>query len=164
MTHLSPLIATTLIGIGATLILDLWSLVLRRFGVKPLDFALVGRWIGHLLHGRWSHDSIRDAAPIRGELALGWATHYAIGVAFAWALIAFAGTRWIAAPALAPALLVGVASVAAPFLIMQPAMGSGIASSKTPTPTKNRLKSLMNHTVFGVGLYLAAHLIVALGA
>jgi len=35
-------------------------------------------------------------------------------------------------------------------------MGAGIASSRTPTPLKNCLRSLANHTVFGVGLYLSA--------
>jgi hypothetical protein len=35
-------------------------------------------------------------------------------------------------------------------------MGAGVASTRTPTPLLNNLKSLANHTVFGVGLYLAA--------
>ena len=55
-----------------------------------------------------------------------------------------------------PALAVGMGTVAAPLLVMQPAMGAGIASSRTPTPVKNCLRSLANHTVFGAGLYLAA--------
>ena len=40
--------------------------------------------------------------------------------------------------------------------IMQPALGLGIAAAKRPHPTQARLKSLMTHTVFGVGLYLSA--------
>jgi hypothetical protein len=39
---------------------------------------------------------------------------------------------------------------------MQPALGLGVASSKTPNPQQARLKSLATHTVFGIGLYLAA--------
>lgn len=42
---------------------------------------------------------------------------------------------------------------------MQPAMGAGIAAANTPTPWKNRLRSLANHAVFGLGLYLAAALL-----
>jgi hypothetical protein len=39
---------------------------------------------------------------------------------------------------------------------LQPAMGAGIASSKTARPVFNSMKSLATHTVFGVGLYLSA--------
>jgi hypothetical protein len=35
-------------------------------------------------------------------------------------------------------------------------MGAGVASSRTPTPMKNILRSLLNHAVFGLGLYLSA--------
>jgi hypothetical protein len=66
------------------------------------------------------------------------------------------GADWLANPTVLPALAFGIASVAAPWFVMQPAMGAGIASSKTPTPWKNRARSLANHTVFGIGLYLAA--------
>jgi hypothetical protein len=46
-----------------------------------------------------------------------------------------------------------------PFFTMQPSFGLGIAASKTPHPNQARLKSLMTHTVFGVGLYLSAALL-----
>ena len=35
-------------------------------------------------------------------------------------------------------------------------MGAGIASSRTPAPLMNSLRSLTNHAVFGLGLYLSA--------
>jgi Protein of unknown function (DUF2938) len=39
---------------------------------------------------------------------------------------------------------------------MQPSLGLGVAASRTPNPTQARLKSLMTHSVFGVGLYVCA--------
>ena len=57
---------------------------------------------------------------------------------------------------LLPALVVGVVTVVFPFFVMQPGMGFGIAASKAPDPMRARLRSLMTHTVFGIGLYLAA--------
>jgi hypothetical protein len=57
---------------------------------------------------------------------------------------------------LLPALFVGVVTVLAPLLVLQPALGAGIASSKTPAPVFNSFKSLVTHTVYGFGLYLAA--------
>jgi hypothetical protein len=53
-------------------------------------------------------------------------------------------------------VIVGVTTVAAPLFIMQPAMGAGIAASRTPRPGAARAQSLITHTVFGVGLYAAA--------
>jgi hypothetical protein len=39
---------------------------------------------------------------------------------------------------------------------MQPAMGAGIAASRTPNPSAARLRNLATHTVYGIGLYLSA--------
>jgi formate/nitrite transporter FocA (FNT family) len=43
-----------------------------------------------------------------------------------------------------------------PLFILQPSLGLGFGSSKTPKPAQARLKSLVTHVVFGVGLYLCA--------
>ena len=147
------------IGIGATAVMDGWLLLLNRLGVPTLNFAFIGRWVGHLLRGQFAHAAIAKAAPIRGELTWGWLTHYAVGVAFATVLIGIQGADWVRHPTLLPARAVGICTVAAPLLVMQPAMGSGFAASRTPTPLKNCLRSLANHAVFGVGLYLSARVI-----
>ncbi len=146
------------IGAGATLTMDAWAALLRKLGVPSLNFALLGRWIGHLRDGRLRHESIASAPSVRGELLIGWAAHYAIGVSFAGLLLAIFGVGWARCPTLGPALLVGVGTVVAPLFVLQPALGAGVASSKTPRPLFNTLKSLMTHLVFGVGLYLAATL------
>lgn len=150
------IVRSMLIGAGATLTMDAWAAVLQRLGVPSLNFALLGRWIGHIPEGRWLHESIARAAPVRGELLLGWGAHYSIGITFAVLLLAIQGLGWARSPSLAPALLIGVVTVVAPLFILQPALGAGIASWKTPTPVFNCVKSLVTHTVFGVGLYLAA--------
>jgi hypothetical protein len=149
--------ATLLIGVGATGATDLWCLVRQRaFGVALPNYGFVGRWIGHMARGRLRHDSIAAAPPIRGERAIGWSTHYLIGIAFASLLPALWGIAWLHYPTFVPALLVGIGTVAAPFFVMQPAMGAGIAASRTPKPRVARFHSLVMHAVFGLGLYLAA--------
>ena len=51
-----------LIGIGATVLIDLWALVRRSlFGIAPPSYALVGRWLGHMPKGRFRHASIASA-------------------------------------------------------------------------------------------------------
>src|SRR5262249_54573116 len=126
------------------------------------DWRLVGRWVGHFPQGQFAHESIAKAAPIPGEHALGWLAHYCVGVAFAALAILVWGLDWARHPTLLPALIIGVAGVVAPFFLLQPGMGLGIAASKAPNPTQARLRSLLAHTVFGVGLYLAALAVAAL--
>lgn len=159
MTHLQDITNITLIGIGATAVMDIWLMFLKRIGVQTLNFAFIGRWVGHLPRGRFAHPSIGKAQPIPGELMLGWFTHYATGIAFAGLLVAIFGIGWTRDPSWVPAVLVGMGTVVVPLFVMQPAMGSGFAASKTPTPLKNCIRSVVNHTVFGLGLYLSAALI-----
>ena len=149
-------IRVILIGVGATAVMDLWLAFLRQMGVPTPDFALIGRWVGYLFRGRFRQFSIGKARPIAGEITLGWLTHYAVGVAFAGLLVAIQGFDWTRNPSVLPAVIVGMVTVVAPLFVMQPAMGAGFAASKTPTPFKNCLRSAINHTVFGVGLYLSA--------
>jgi hypothetical protein len=149
--------AALALGAGATLCMDVWGLVQKHIlRINVLDYALVGRWIGHLPQGRMRHEAIARAAPVKGERALGWAAHYLIGIIFAAIFIAAAGQAYLAAPVLAPALAMGVLTVGAPYFILQPAFGLGIAASRTPKPWFARLKSLSTHLVFGLGLYLSA--------
>jgi len=162
MTSLHDLATVAAIGIGATAVMDLGLALQKRLGLRTLDFALVGRWVGHLLRGRIAHAAIAKAPPVAGERAWGWLTHYAVGIAFAGLLVALQGPGWMHDPSLLPAVALGIGTVALPLFVMQPAMGAGFASSKTPTPLKNVLRSVLNHTAFGVGLYLAAVLVAPL--
>lgn len=145
-----------LIGATATALSDLWAIFLRRcFKVPAPNWGLVGRWFGHFPKGRFKHNSIADAQPVKNELWIGWSVHYAIGVFFALLLLVVTGPDWAHRPTLLPALIVGICTVAAPYLIMQPCMGGGIAASKMPNPTTARIRSLTAHTVFGICLYIA---------
>lgn len=162
MALLQDIFKVVFIGVGATVVMDLWLALLRRFGIQGLNFALLGRWAGHLGRGTLVHPAIAKAAPIAGERALGWAVHYAVGVVFAAVLVAAFGMAWLLRPTLLPALLFGAATVVAPLFVMQPAMGAGFAASKTPAPLKNCARSVVNHAVFGLGLYLSTVLVDAL--
>lgn len=148
--------AIVLIGLGATAVLDLWLLMLTRAGVATGSFALIGRWVAHMARGRFIHRSIGQARPVNGERAVGWVTHYLVGIGFAGVLVAMQGPAWVQAPSFVPAFLTGLATVVMPLFVMQPAMGAGFAASRTPAPLKNCARSLANHAVFGTGLYLAA--------
>ena len=149
------LISAILIGLGATLTFDLWALFLKRvFKIAPSNFCLVGRWLLSMPEGIFKHSNIASAPKKSAECAVGWIAHYMTGILFAITFVAFAGSNWLQHPTLIPAIVFGVITVLAPFIIMQPSFGLGFAASKTSNPKQARLRSLINHASFGVGLYL----------
>jgi hypothetical protein len=148
------------VGVGATALIDAWSWLRGRvLKVPATDFALVGRWIGHMPRGEFVQRPVSAAAPVRFEGLIGWGAHYLIGVAFAGLLWLVAGADWFRAPTLAPALLVGVATVLAPWLLLQPGMGAGLFARRAARPWQMRFHSFLTHARFGVGLYATAVLV-----
>jgi len=157
------LISAILIGLGATLVFDLWGLFLKyTFKITPSNICLVGRWLLYMPEGTFKHSNIGSAPRKSAECTVGWIAHYTIGVIFAIAFIAFAGNHWLENPTPIPAIIYGIVTVLAPFFIMQPAFGLGFAASKVANPAQARLRSLMNHTAFGVGLYFFGWLVSGL--
>lgn len=153
------LITALVVGTGATALMDLWAIARNRLlGIAPPNYRLVGRWLAHMPRGRFRHESIAAAPPVTGEHLVGWIAHYLIGTAFATLLLGICGLDWARQPSPGPALAVGIGTVAMPFLLMQPGMGAGIAGSRTPHPFATRVQSLLTHTVFGLGLYVAGWL------
>jgi hypothetical protein len=153
---METIIKTILTGIGATLSLDLWASLLRLLNIKSLDYRFVGRWVGHFPEGKFFHKNIMTAPPIRNEVFIGWAAHYTIGISFACLLVLLYGKYWLDEPTFYPAVFIGIVTSIAPFFVMQPAFGFGIASSKLPHSNLLRLKSLLTHSVYGIGLYITA--------
>lgn len=155
-----PLISAVLMGLGATLTFDLWALFLKyAFKMTPSNICLVGRWLRYMPEGIFTHSNIGSAPRKNAECAVGWIAHYMIGITFALVFVALVGANWLQHPTLIPALIFGVVTVVAPFSIMQPSFGLGFAASKMSNPTPVRVRSLMNHTAFGIGLYLFALLV-----
>jgi len=150
------IIKTILVGVGATIVMDIWAFILKLFDIKSLDYRFVGRWIGHFANGKFTHDKIFDSKPIQNEVFIGWLAHYLIGITFSILLVVIFGVEWLNHPTIFPALFVGLFTIVAPFFIMQPAFGLGIASSKLPSPNVMRFRSLLTHLIFGFGLYISA--------
>ncbi|PKA43401.1 DUF2938 domain-containing protein [Rhizobium sullae] len=148
------------IGIGATILMDIWAIVLfRAFGQAPANWAPVGRWFWHLGRGKVFHDNIADAEPYRHELALGWIGHYATGIIYGLVLAVLMGPSWLTAPTFIPAWILGIVTVGAGWFLLQPGLGIGWAASKTLNPNKVRALNLIAHTVFAIGLFGTALLI-----
>ena len=137
--------------------MDLVALLLKHaFGVVVPSYCPVGRWLCHMRKGTFMHASIANAPQQPHECIVGWIAHYVTGVVYGVMLVSVVSNSWLARPTLVPALVFGLCTVPVPFLIMQPSFGLGVAGSKTPNPTQVRLRSVMAHTTFGIGLYVSA--------
>ena len=137
--------------------MDLWALVLTRvFGQPFPNWAMPGRWFAHLFRGTVFHDQIADSSPVAGELQLGWAFHYAVGILYGVVFAVLAGPDWLAAPTFLPVWIFSLVTIAAGWFLLQPGMGLGWAASKTPNPMKVRALGLVAHTVFGIGMWIGA--------
>ncbi len=149
-----------LLGAGSTLFMDLYALLVKKIlNIPSLDYRLLGRWIGNFKNAKFSHHTILQTAPVPHEKLIGWTAHYGIGIAFAFLLLLIWGEEWLHHPTFLPAIIIGLGTTLAPFFMMQPAFGFGIAASKTPNPKVSRLRSLQAHFIYGIGLYVAGLLL-----
>jgi hypothetical protein len=153
----NTILVGALIGIGGTVAMDIWALVLWKvFGQNAPNWAPVGRWTWHLRNGQIFHHAIGDARPFAAEQALGWLVHYAVGIVYGVVLALFMGPNWLAAPTFLPAFVWGMVTVSAGWFLLQPGLGLGWAASKTSNPLKVRIMNLVAHTIFALGMWGAA--------
>ena len=150
------LLAGIVMGVLGTLAMDIWAVALNRFAGQPMpNWAMVGRWTGHL-KTRVFHDDIAESPPVAGELRLGWLTHYGVGIIYGIAFVLLAGADWLADPSFLPLWVFSLATIAAGWFLLQPGLGLGWAASKTDAPWKARFMGLVAHTVFAVGMWVGA--------
>ena len=153
----SVVIQVIVIGIIATLVADLWQRLAHTIsGLPPANWGLVGRWVAWFPRGVFVHRPITATASVRGELAIGWAFHYAVGVAYAALYLATMSIGFGSGPTLISALAFALALLVAPWFVMQPALGLGFVAARTPRPAVIRAVNVSVHAAFGVGLYLGA--------
>lgn len=142
------------LGIFATIIIDIWA----TFSNKVLNFprtnwAVVGRWLGHIPRGKLSHAPVSAVPAIKYENILGWAFHYFIGVVYAALYVLFAFLFLDGQPSLLSAWVFGLITILSPWFIMQPCLGMGFCASKAAQPAMVRLQNFAIHSIFGVTLY-----------
>jgi hypothetical protein len=144
-----------LIGAIATVGMDIWAAVAKHLLHLPTsNWAMVGRWFGHMPRGTFVHRPISAAAPIPHELVIGWVGHYLTGIVYGLAYLYIVRALLSGGPSLGSALAFGLVTLAAPWLIMQPAMGVGVFAMRAPRPNVTRLVNLSMHVAFGVSLYV----------
>jgi hypothetical protein len=83
-------LSAIVVGVGATLFMDLLALFLKRtFRIPTPNYCLVGRWVSHMVDGTFKHASIAAATQKHSECTVGWIAHYVVGVVYALLLVVF---------------------------------------------------------------------------
>ena len=142
------------VGVIATLAMDLWQQCLQAMGIRAGSWGLVGRWVAGFPRGVFVNQQVAAAPRVRGEVAIGWAFHYAVGIAYAALYLATMRLGFGSPPTFISALLFAIALLVAPWFIMQPALGMGFMATCTPNPAAIRAVNVSVHAIFGLGLYL----------
>lgn len=146
-------------GLGATIVFDVVAVLRQGWAFTHGFYCLVGRWVGSLQNTGFAHDDIRASAPVTSEALLGWGAHVLLGVIYGICFVVVFGSSAISAPQLWQCLSFGLGTVLVPWFVFQPLFGWGIGMSKAPEPWKMRLKGVINHTVFGLGIWLSLKLL-----
>lgn len=145
---------TILVGLGATLFIDFWKLIISHFEINSRGILFLGRWLAYVSEGQLFHNTIIQTPKIEYERIYGLIGHYCIGVIFAFLLPSFYGNKWFSNPKILPAITVGIVSLLPPIFIVQPLFGFGIAFSRIPHSPQYLLNIIIIHLVYGIGLYL----------
>lgn len=147
-------------GVFGALAFDIWNALAQRLaGVRAPNWGILGKW---LLAPFAAID--RTPAPSGPptftpvERILGETAHYATAILFAFALILTMGADWLAHPTPMPAIAAGLLTTIFAWFLIMPALGAGIAGTKTPTPLKLCVTTLLSHAIMGAGFYLGAML------
>jgi hypothetical protein len=159
----SQLLAGIPAGVVATVAMDAAMIAAGRFGGEPftserLDVAVIGRWGGGLLRGRWRHDDASQESPGALDVPLGLMTHYATGIALTEAFVlAGAGRR---RPGFVAAVGYGIATAVFPLLVLFPSLGYGPLGLRSGDATRLARIMFVGHTAFGVGIGIGTALLV----
>jgi Protein of unknown function (DUF2938) len=147
-----------IVGILATVTMDVVAVIALRLGIagrgpRRTGPDLIGRWIGYLLRGKFKQTDILQTPPLRGELVLGLAAHYLIGIALT---LMYLGLLVVthATPTALSAILYGTATTALPWFLMFPSQGMGWLGRNAPGDAHLARVSLFNHIIFGLGIAL----------
>ncbi len=151
------ILQTVLTGIVATATLDIWQQIYRLvFGTPITDWAMIGRWVGHIPEGQFVQPDIGKAPSIAEERILGWIVHYVVGIGYA--VIYLLLMRFVVGspPGFVSALIFGAVSVVVTWFFMEPILGAGVMGGKIPGHAGAMVHDFTSHLSLGLGLYIGS--------
>jgi len=150
------LVEMILMGIWATLFMDIFANIFSKIKIihPTIEPRVVGRWALYMFRGKFIHKDIRETRALNNEKSAALLSHYLIGIVLAgiYLMIELVEPKFRNQPW--KALIFGIATVLLPWLWLYPSIGLGFLASKTPRKSPYILTSLVNHTDFGLGLFV----------
>lgn len=124
-----------LAGALATVTMDAAMVLASRvapdaFASDKIGLELIGRWAGGLARGRRRQADMTAEPELRGELAMGLATHYLTGITLTEAYVVLLRRAGLG-PGLVKATAYGVATAVLPLLVLYPSMGYGCCARRS---------------------------------
>ena len=142
-------------GVIATLSMDVLSVVASRLQLTaPLPPYLIGRWFAGVARGTVVHADIARTPPVSNEMSIAFPVHYAIGIVLTVVCIWTVSYAGRSPRNLTVAVAFALSTSVLPWLLMFPAMGYGFFGWNGPPGTRLFLSSLVNHALFGIGIWL----------
>lgn len=144
-------------GVLATYVMDVAGrrVVAPALGKGPSGG--LGRWVGHMLRGRFTHEDITEAERIPHEAGIGMAAHYAIGLALGASYALLLRVPQPRQSSLPRATAYGLATTVFPWFWMFPARGQGVMGLRDGD-LRVPAFALCTHVAYGLGLGVALQL------
>ena len=145
-----------LMGIFATYFMDFLAgfLAKRKLIHTFITPEAVGRWFLYMFRGKFIHNDILKTPALNHEKLWCLISHYLIGIVLAGVYLflelkepAIRDQIWIP-------LVFGIATVFLPWFWLLPSTGLGFMASKSSNRSLIIRTNLVNHTNFGLGLFI----------
>lgn len=149
-------IEAILLGIWATLFMDFFAKILsKRKLIHPfITQEELGRWFVYLFKGKITHRDIVKTPPVQNEKIWYYVSHYLIGIFLAGFYLILASQFKALGENTWMALVFGILTVIFPWFWLLPATGLGFIASRSKKRSQIIITNLINHTNFGLGLFL----------
>jgi len=150
------IIEMILMGIFATYIMDSLTgfLIKRKLIHSFIGPEAVGRWFLYMFRGKFIHNDINRTPALNNEKLWSFLSHYLIGIFLAGIYLFLELKVPIIRDQMWVPLVFGITTVLLPWIWLFPCMGLGFLASKSPNKSGIITTSLINHTNFGLGLFI----------
>lgn len=145
-----------LMGIFATLIMDFFAGFLAKIKLIHPFIApeALGRWFLYMFRGKFLHNDINKTPPLENEKFWCLISHYGIGIVLAGIYLFMDLKEPVIRDRIWMPLIFGIVTVFLPWFWLLPSIGLGFMASKSLNRSLILRTNLINHTNFGVGLFL----------
>ncbi|MFC1781145.1 DUF2938 family protein [Planctomycetota bacterium] len=150
------IIEMILMGTFATFFMDFLAgfLVKRKFIHSFIPPEALGRWFLYMFRGKFIHKDIHKTPALKNEKLWCFISHYLIGIVLAGIYLYLELKVPIIRDQLWMTIIFGIATVFLPWFWLLPSTGLGFMASKSSNRYLIIRTNLINHTNFGLGLFI----------